>query len=32
MALSESDVRTIADYARIGLTPDELSEMSAYLN
>lgn len=32
MALSEDDVRGIADYARIALEGDELSEMCAYLN
>ena len=32
MALSENDVAAIADYARIGLAPDELTEMTAYLN
>jgi len=32
MALSEKDVRGIAEYAKIALTEDELSEMTAYLN
>lgn len=32
MALSEEDVRGIADYARIALEGDELTEMCAYLN
>lgn len=32
MALSENDVRGIADYAHIGLTPEELTEMTAYMN
>lgn len=32
MALSEQDVRGIADYARIALEGDELTEMTAYLN
>lgn len=32
MALSEDDVRGIADYARIALSPDELQEMTTYLN
>lgn len=32
MALSEKDVRGIADYARIALTDDELTEMTAYMN
>ena len=32
MALSEDDVRGIADYARIALTPDELASMTAYMN
>lgn len=32
MALSEDDVRGIADYARITLEGDELTEMCAYLN
>lgn len=32
MALSEDDVRGIADYARIALEGDELTEMRAYLN
>ena len=32
MALSEDDVRGIADYARIALEGDELTEMCAYLN
>ncbi len=32
MALSERDVRGIAEYARIGLTPDELTEMTTYMN
>lgn len=32
MALSEDDVRGIADYARIALEGDELAQMTAYLN
>lgn len=32
MALSEKDVAGIAEYARIGLAPDELTEMTAYMN
>ncbi|MDO4849672.1 MAG: Asp-tRNA(Asn)/Glu-tRNA(Gln) amidotransferase subunit GatC [Coriobacteriia bacterium] len=32
MALSEKDVRGIAEYAKIALTEDELTEMTAYLN
>ena len=32
MALSERDVRGIADYARIALTDQELTEMTAYMN
>ena len=32
MALTEKDVAGIADYARIGLTPEELTEMTAYMN
>lgn len=32
MALSEDDVRGIADYARIALEGDELTEMCTYLN
>ena len=32
MALSTQDVRGIADYARIALTDDELTEMTQYLN
>ena len=32
MALSEQDVRGIADYARIALEGDELTEMTAYMN
>ena len=32
MALSENDVRGIADYARIALEADELAQMTAYLN
>lgn len=32
MALSEKDVAGIAEYARIGLTPDELTEMTTYMN
>ena len=32
MALSENDVRGIADYARIALDGDELAEMTQYLN
>ena len=32
MALSEKDVRGIAEYAKIALTDDELTEMTAYMN
>lgn len=32
MALSEDEVRGIADYARIALEPDGLTQMTAYLN
>lgn len=32
MALSREDVAGIADYARIHLTPDELDEMTQYMN
>lgn len=32
MALSEKDVRGIAEYAKIALTDDELTEMTAYTN
>ncbi|MBM6953565.1 Asp-tRNA(Asn)/Glu-tRNA(Gln) amidotransferase subunit GatC [Enorma phocaeensis] len=32
MALTESDVRGIADYARIALEGEELSQMTAYMN
>jgi len=32
MPLTLHDVSAIADYARIGLTPDELAEMTQYLN
>ena len=32
MALTENDVRGIAEYARIALEGDELTEMTAYLN
>lgn len=32
MALSREDVRGIADYARIALADDELTEMTDYLN
>ena len=32
MVLSEKDVRGIAEYARIALTDDELTEMTAYMN
>lgn len=32
MALSEHDVRAIAEYARIGLDDNELREMTAYMN
>ncbi|WP_308616307.1 Asp-tRNA(Asn)/Glu-tRNA(Gln) amidotransferase subunit GatC [uncultured Enorma sp.] len=32
MALTENDVRGIAEYARIALEGDELAEMTAYLN
>lgn len=31
MALSENDVRGIADYARIALTDEELAEMTTYM-
>lgn len=31
MALTEKDVAGIAEYARIGLTPDELTEMTTYM-
>lgn len=30
--LSEEDVRGIAEYARIALSPEELTEMTSYLN
>ena len=32
MALSEKDVRGRAEYAKIALTDDELTEMTAYMN
>ena len=32
MALTEKDVRAIADYAKIDLTDTELTEMCAYMN
>lgn len=32
MALSENDVRGIADYARIALTDEELAEMTTHMN
>lgn len=32
MALSEADVRSIADYVRIALEGDELAQMTEYLN
>lgn len=32
MALSQDDVRGIADYARIALSDDEVEEMTTYLN
>ena len=32
MALTQDDVRAIANYARIALTDSELAEMTAYLN
>lgn len=32
MALTQDDVRGIAEYARIALTEDELKEMTTYLN
>ena len=32
MALTTEDVAGIADYARIALTPDELQEMTTYMN
>lgn len=32
MTLTEQDVRNIAEYARIGLTDDELSTMTVDLN
>ena len=32
MALTTEDVAVIADYARIALTPDELQEMTTYMN
>ena len=32
MALTEKDVAGIAEYARIGLTPDEHTEMTTYMN
>ena len=32
MALSEKDVRGIAEYAKIALTDDELTEMTAHMN
>ena len=32
MALSEKDVRGIAEYAKIALTDDELVQMTSYMN
>ena len=32
MSLSQSQVRGIADYARIALSDDELAEMTTYMN
>ena len=32
MALSQDDLAGIADYARIALTPDELAQMTTYMN
>ena len=32
MALSQEDVRAIAEYARIGLDPQELEAMTVYMN
>ncbi len=32
MALTETDVRGIAEYARIALTEEELADMTAYMN
>ncbi len=32
MALTKQDVAGIADYARIALTPEELDEMTTYMN
>ncbi len=32
MSLSERQVRDIADYARMALTDEELTEMTAYMN
>ena len=32
MALSEKDVRGIAEYAKIALTDDELTQMTSYMN
>lgn len=32
MSLTENQVRGIADYARIALSPEELADMTAYLN
>ena len=32
MALSQEGVRAIAEYARIGLDPDELEAMTVYMN
>ena len=32
MALTEKDVAGIAEYARIGLTPDALTEMTTYMH
>lgn len=32
MALTENDVRRIADYARIALDGEELAQMTAYMN
>ena len=32
MALTEKDIRAIAEYARIGLTDEEAAEMTVYMN
>lgn len=32
MPLTQEDVRGIAEYARIALTPEELDEMTTYMN